>query len=99
MEVNVDQMKLEEQKKNPVIAYILWWFLGFFGAHRFYVGKEKAVVMLIISIVSFMTVFIAIGYIGFIAMFIWWIIDGINLHKWVKQYNLQLIDNYSKNKK
>ena len=95
MSVNVEQMRLEEQKKNAIIAYILWWFLGFFGAHRFYMGKSNAVTMLIITIVSFITMFIVVGYIGIVAMLIWWILDGISLHKWVKAYNLDLINNYA----
>ena len=99
MSVDVEQMRLEEKKKNVILAYILWWFLGFFGAHRFYMGKSKAVTMLIISILSFITMFIVVGYIGLIAMFIWWISDAINLHKWVTIYNLELIDNYEKTTK
>lgn len=96
MSINVEQMRLEEQKKNPVVAYILWWFLGFFGAHRFYMGKSNAVTMLVISIVSFLTMVIVVGYIGLIAMFVWWVLDAISLHKWVKIYNLELINNYEK---
>ena len=89
-------MRLEEQRKNVLIAYILWWFLGFFGAHRFYIGKEKAIIMLLITIFSFITLVISIGYIGLLVMFMWWIFDGIMLHKWVKIFNLELIDRYEK---
>jgi len=28
--------------KNMVIAYVLWWFLGVFGAHRFYLERPKS---------------------------------------------------------
>lgn len=96
MAINAEQMRLEEQKKNAVVAYVLWWFFGFFGAHRFYMRKDKALVMLIITILSILTAVVVIGYIGLLAMFVWWIIDGINLHKWVTLYNLQLIDSYEK---
>ncbi len=99
MEVNVEQMRLEEQKKNVVVAYLLWWFLGFLGAHRFYIKKSKAVVMLTISILSALTIAFLVGYVGLLVMFVWWIMDGIRLHKWVEEYNLQLIDNYENSKK
>lgn len=59
-------------------------------------GKSNAVTMLIISIVSIFTMVIVIGYIGIIAMLIWWILDAISLHKWVNVYNLELINNYEK---
>ena len=25
--------------KSKLAAYLLWWFLGAFGAHKFYLGK------------------------------------------------------------
>jgi TM2 domain-containing membrane protein YozV len=96
MSINVEQMRLEEQKKNAIVAYILWWFLGLFGAHRFYMGKSNAATMLIISILSFITMVIVVGYVGFFVMLIWWVLDAISLHKWVKAYNLELINNYEK---
>ena len=27
--------------QNTLVAYILWFFLGFLGIHRFYCGKWK----------------------------------------------------------
>ena len=58
-------------------------------------GKSNAVTMLIITILSFITMFIVVGYIGIVAMLIWWILDAISLHKWVSTYNLNLINNYA----
>ncbi len=26
-------------KRSILVAYVLWFFLGYFGAHRFYCGK------------------------------------------------------------
>jgi len=31
--------ELEENKKTPLIAYLLWFFLGGFGGHRYYLGN------------------------------------------------------------
>lgn len=33
------QGEYEDKKKNPVIAYLLWFFLGGFGGHRYYLGN------------------------------------------------------------
>lgn len=96
MSVNIELMRLEENKKNVVVAYLLWWFLGLFGAHRFYLSKSNGATMLIISILSFLTMVIVVGYIGLLAMLIWWVFDAISLHKWVTTYNLELINNYEK---
>ena len=34
-------MKYESEKKNPTTAAILCFFLGGFGAHRFYLGQTQ----------------------------------------------------------
>ena len=31
--------ELEAHKKSPLIAYLLWFFLGGLGAHRYYLGN------------------------------------------------------------
>lgn len=96
MSINFEQMKIEERKKNTIVAYLLWWFLGLFGAHRFYMGKSLAFVMLGVSLMSFITLVIFVGYVGLLVMFVWWIIDGISLHKWVMAYNIALIEEYER---
>ncbi|WP_059050084.1 TM2 domain-containing protein [Paenibacillus senegalimassiliensis] len=67
--------------KNMVVAYILWYFLGMFGGHRFYMGRTgSAVAQLILSITV----------IGMIVTSIWWIVDAFLVHAWVKDHNAQL---------
>lgn len=44
MSISTEQQMLVEQrvsndKKSVGVAYLLWIFVGMFGAHRFYVGK------------------------------------------------------------
>jgi TM2 domain-containing membrane protein YozV len=72
------ESEVKSQGKNMVVAYVLWYFLGFFGGHRFYMGKTgSAIAQLILTITV----------IGFIATFIWWIVDAFKLHHWVKEHN------------
>lgn len=41
------ESELEAKKKNPVVAWLLWFFLGGIGGHRFYLGDTgRAVCML-----------------------------------------------------
>ena len=87
-QLSILHSELKNRGKDKTIAYLLWFFLGYFGGHRFYMGKTgSAVGMLVTYILSWMTVFIVIGFIGFVAMFIWWIIDAINLGKWIDAHN------------
>ncbi|MEC7232393.1 MAG: TM2 domain-containing protein [Planctomycetota bacterium] len=47
-------------KKSRLVALLLCWFLGYFGAHRFYVGKAGTALLQLVTLGGF----------G-----IWWLID------------------------
>jgi len=64
--------------KSRLATTLLAWFLGWVGAHRFYVGKTgTAVVMLILGIVGVATAWIFVGIPILIAVEIWAFIDFI----------------------
>jgi len=67
MSLSTDDMIYIEQraaneKKSAGAAYLLWFFLGFLSAHRFYLGKPVSAILQIISY------FFLIG-------FVWWVLD------------------------
>ena len=63
-----------------LITLLLWFFLGHFGAHRFYLGYNGAGAgMLTLTIVGVLTACILIGYFLLLAVFIWWIVDLIQI--------------------
>lgn len=33
------QSELSQHRKSTVLAYLLWFFLGWIGVHQFYIGK------------------------------------------------------------
>lgn len=75
---------LSQQKnsKDIRVAYLLWFFLGYFGGHRFYLGKTRsAIIMLICSILSWL-LFILI--VPLLAMFIWWVVDAFLIPNMIK---------------
>jgi TM2 domain-containing membrane protein YozV len=41
-------MRYEANKKSPMVAYLLWWFFGTFGGHRFYLGHTGSAVAMLI---------------------------------------------------
>jgi TM2 domain-containing membrane protein YozV len=64
--------------KSRVAATLFAWFLGIFGAHRFYVGQTgTAVTMLVLSIVGFATLWLLVGTVLLIAVGIWAFVDFI----------------------
>lgn len=44
----LDQKKLEANQKSVGVAYLLWFFLGGFGAHRFYLEKITSAIIMIL---------------------------------------------------
>ena len=65
--------------KSRLATVLLAWFLGQFGAHRFYLGKTgTAVVMLVLGIVGWITIWIfGLGFLFLAAVGIWAFIDFI----------------------
>ncbi|UVI31377.1 TM2 domain-containing protein [Paenibacillus spongiae] len=80
-ELLILEQEVKNNGKNMVVAYILWYFLGLFGGHRFYMKKTgSAVAQLILSITV----------IGMIVTSIWWLVDAFLLHTWVKERNREV---------
>lgn len=68
----------EVSSKSRLATTLLTFFLGTFGAHRFYLGKIKtAVIMLTLSILGWVTSAFEFGYIFLIPVYIWVIVDLI----------------------
>ena len=84
-------MLYQANQKSTAAAYLLWFFLGFLGAHRFYAGRTgSGVAMLLLWVVSFALTFIAIGVFGFVALGLWWLVDGFLVAGWIRNHNMLL---------
>lgn len=85
---------VSNEKKSLIIAYVLWFFLGIFGVHRFYVGKTiTGLVMLILGLICGLLTLISFGTLSFITMApitIWWFIDAVLIIFMVNNYNTRL---------
>lgn len=93
----ISMMKYDASKKSALVAYWLGATLGMLGLHRFYLGKTtSAIWMLVLFLASFPLCLIFIGIIGFIALFIWWLIDLFKIGRWVQEYNMKLIEQFEK---
>ena len=66
--------------KSTGVTYLLWFFLGSLGAHRFYAGKTAGgIVQLVLFLLGWATIWIM----GFGLLFL---IPG-----WLRQYNTNLV--------
>ncbi len=78
--------------KSLVATYLLWFFLGGFGAHRFYLGSIgigiTQAVLLVVGVVPIVvfggalydkilpTVFVLLGVAVLTCLVVWWAVDG-----------------------
>ena len=67
-----------------VVAYLLWWFLGWWtGLHRIYLNKNASgITFIILFILGFVTLFIT-----WIPLGIWWLLDAYFVYKYVTKSN------------
>ena len=99
-------INLSVNKKSKLLAYVLWWYFGLFGGHRFYLGRSKSAYNMILLWVAFIIVIlvtpskldnnevIVLTILGgfFLTIFGWWLIDAFFVPWMVKKYNQKLID-------
>ena len=82
MALNTQQQQLVEQRlaneaRTPTLTYVLWFFLGPFGAHRFYLGKVgSGIGMLLLFWLGLFTSWFVIGFVFLLAYLVWWIVDA-----------------------
>jgi TM2 domain-containing membrane protein YozV len=68
----------EANKKTALVAYLLWFFVGLFGGHNFYLKRTGvAVTQLILSLT------IA----GMLITVIWVLVDAFLIPGWVRNQN------------
>lgn len=74
-------MAFESNKKSATTAFLLWFFLGMFGGHRFYFGQTGTAILMIL---------LTISIIGTIPALIWCIVDAFSIPSKVRDFNNRL---------
>lgn len=83
------------EKKSLIAAYVLWFFLGYIGAHRFYLGRPlSGFIMLTLSAVTLLLTFVSFGLLGFMwfVVGLWWLIDALLVPGMVSSSNRDVAD-------
>ena len=89
-------MTFESSKKSAGVAYLLWFFLGYLGIHRFYLKRTlTGVIQLALNILGWCTIFFVIGLIFLIPLGIWLLVDLFLISGMVREYNLALVNHLS----
>jgi TM2 domain-containing membrane protein YozV len=74
-------MIFEANKKQNLVAYLLWLFVGYFGGHNFYLGRTG---------VALAQLILTLTMIGIVVTFFWHIVDAFLIPGWVRRQNNQL---------
>lgn len=75
-------------KKSAGVAYLLWFFFGSFGGHRFYLDRSgSAAAMLIITVISLMLMIVLVGFITIWITWNWWIVDAFLIPGMIREFN------------
>ena len=71
-------MLFEANRKTALVAYLLWFFVGIFGGHNFYLKRTGvAVTQLILSITL----------VGLLITGVWVLVDAFLIPGWVRNQN------------
>lgn len=80
--------------KDSTAAWLLWFFLGYFGAHQFYLGNnQRGTIYAVVCGLSILLSLVFIGFIGFLVLFVFWIIDATQLSQKLNDYNARAYAN------
>ena len=81
-------MSYDANKKSPLVAYLLWFFLSGLGAHNFYLGRNgSAVGQLVLFVLGWLTFIFLIGFLFFAIWGVWVLIDAFLIPGWIRDRN------------
>ena len=84
-------MQYDANKKSAGVAYLLWFFLGLFGAHRFYLGEMgTGAAMLAITLVSIPLMIVVVGFFTIGITGVWSLVDLFLIPGITRRYNSNL---------
>lgn len=84
-------MEYHARSRSALLAYLLWFFLGFAGAHRMYSARvPTGLLQLVIHGIGWLTTPILIGWLFIGVWAVWWVVDAFLILGWIRDYNLQV---------
>ena len=94
-------MRYDAGKRSALLAYAIWaipvltswFFIPTFGLHRLYLGRwTSGIVALVLQGLSLLLSFVLIGFLGFLIIIPWWLIDALLIPGMTRDYNDRLIE-------
>ena len=91
-------MLYDANKKSVGVTYLLWFFLGGLGGHRFYAGKTgSAIAILALTLLGLLLSMVGIGLFLLAIVGIWVLVDAFLIPGWIRNRNTLLATTLSNN--
>jgi TM2 domain-containing membrane protein YozV len=74
-------LMFEMNKKEVCVAYALWFFLGYFGAHNFYLKR---------TVIAVVQLLLTLTIVGVVITFLWTLADAFLIPGLVRRDNYRL---------
>jgi TM2 domain-containing membrane protein YozV len=93
-DAEVKLMRYDANKKSLAVAYLLWFFVGGFGAHRFYLGRIKSGIALpaLFILPCILAFFVPLAIFLIAVAGIWLFADIFLIPGMVRDWNNRLIN-------
>lgn len=89
--------EVANNKKSVGVSYLLWFFLSSLGIHRMYLGRKfSGVMLLVLTIIGWVTLAIFIGWIFLVVVAIWVLVDAFLLPGIVKAANDDMTEEFAR---
>ena len=86
-------MRYDANRKSALLAYLIWFFLGWAGIHRLYLGRiTERPADARHPRRLWLLHFVLIGFLGYLIIIPWWAIDALLIPGMTRGYNNRLID-------
>ncbi len=83
-------MMYDANKKSVGASYLLWFFLGGLGAHRFYLGSTgTAIAQLLLGLLGWIPLFLGWAVLG-----IWWLVDAFLIPGLARDENMRVAQRF-----
>ncbi len=72
---------------STLITYVVWFFLGNIGGHRFLTGRVgTGLLMLTLHIIGWLTFWLfGLGFLVWGVVGVWWLIDALLIPGWLRR--------------
>lgn len=85
------EQRVANEKPSAIIAYALWFFLGYFGVHRFYLGRwGTGLAMLLLFGIGTLTAPVLIGWVPLVILALWWVIDLVLISGIIREKSAEI---------